>query len=62
MRSKKPKVFNPPHRPKLYGVRLLVSLTDEMLADIDRFKGGNETRLDVIRGAIERELERRKRF
>jgi hypothetical protein len=46
-------------RPKLYGRRIVLPLADGTLADIDAVIGAGETRLDVIRSAIEREIERR---
>jgi hypothetical protein len=46
-------------RPKLYGQQILLLLSAGMLADIDAIVGEDETRLDLIRGAIEREIERR---
>jgi len=46
-------------RPRLYGRRVLLSLTDGTLSDIDAVVGEDETRLDLIRAAIEREITRR---
>jgi hypothetical protein len=46
-------------RPKLYEMRLLLPMAAGMLADIDAIIGKGETRLDLIRAAIEREIERR---
>ena len=48
-------------RPKLYGVRMLLLITDDTLASIDAVREGAESRSDVIRAAIERELKWRER-
>jgi hypothetical protein len=48
-------------RPLVYGVRLLLLLTDETVAGIDAARGDDESRVQLIRSAIERELERRER-
>ena len=46
-------------RPKLYELRMMLSLSAGMMADIDAVSGKDETRADLIRAAIEREIERR---
>ena len=46
-------------RPKLYETRIMMSVTYQMLDAIDRVLDEDETRLDLIRIAIERELKRR---
>lgn len=48
-------------RPKLYGLRIVLPLAEGTLADIDAIISDGETRLDVIRMAIEREITRRLR-
>ena len=52
-------------RKKLWDKRILLPLTDETLNRIDanlgEIDGFDETRLDLIREAIERELKRRER-
>jgi hypothetical protein len=63
MDRKKHKQLKPVPRgfPKIYGARIQLPLTDTMLAALDSARDGEETRLDVIRTAIERELKRRER-
>ena len=46
-------------RPKLYDLRLMLSISAGMMADIDAVSGKRETRADLIRVAIAREIERR---
>jgi metal-responsive CopG/Arc/MetJ family transcriptional regulator len=46
-------------RTKLYGTRIVLPLPDETLAQIDELLTDGETRLDLIRDAIDRELKRR---
>ena len=46
-------------RPKLYDLRLMLSISTGMMADIDAVSGSRETRADLIRVAIAREIERR---
>lgn len=48
-------------RKKLYSERLTLPLTTETVAEMDAALADGETRLDMIREAIERELRRRKR-
>ena len=48
-------------RPKLYRVRILLPLAGGMLAAIDARLEDGETRLDLIRAAIETELAKRGR-
>lgn len=48
-------------RPKLYERRIVLALAEGTLADLDAVTGADETRLDVIRMAIEREITRRLR-
>lgn len=48
-------------RKKLFPVRITLPLTAEMAAAIDNVLTPEEIRLDLIREAIERELERRER-
>ncbi len=48
-------------RKKLWDERILLPLAAETLKEIDAAIGDSETRLDLIREAIERELKRRKR-
>lgn len=58
--AKKPKKIKDGRgRPKLYGIRILLPLPDEMLVDIDAVRGDSETRVDLMRSAIEREIKRR---
>jgi hypothetical protein len=47
-------------RPKLWAVRILLPLSADMLESIDRARKPDETRLDLIRAALIRELRRRK--
>jgi hypothetical protein len=47
-------------RTKLFPVRIVLPLTADMLARLDRVRG-EEPRVDAIRAAIERELKRRER-
>lgn len=49
-------------RKKLWTERLTLPLTEEMVAEMDAVLGETETRLDMIREAIERELRRRRRI
>jgi metal-responsive CopG/Arc/MetJ family transcriptional regulator len=46
-------------RKKLFPVRITLPLTAEIAARLDRSLKDKEARLDLIREAIERELERR---
>lgn len=46
-------------RIKLFGARIVLPLKQETLAQIDELTAKDETRLDLIREAIERELKRR---
>lgn len=48
-------------RKKLWDERILLPLKAETLAGVDDALQDGETRLDLIREAIERELKRRKR-
>ena len=48
-------------RKKLWDERILLPLTSEMLERLDASLADGETRLDLIREAIERELKRRER-
>jgi len=48
-------------RKKLWDERLLVPLTKETVGRLDAARQDDEDRLDVIREAIERELNRRER-
>lgn len=48
-------------RKKLWDERITLPLTTETLAQIDSSLAEDETRLDLIREAIERELRRRAR-
>jgi hypothetical protein len=48
-------------RKKLWSERLTVPLTTEMVVRMDGALQVDETRLDLIREAIERELKRRER-
>jgi len=48
-------------RKKLWDERILLPLTAETLERIDAVLQKDETRLDVIRAAIEKELKRRER-
>lgn len=48
-------------RKKLWDERILLPLSAETLKEIDASTGEGETRLDLIREAIERELKRRER-
>lgn len=59
--AKKAPQGKPIGRPKLYGQQILLLLSNGMLADIDAVIREGETRLDLIRAAIEREIERRVR-
>lgn len=58
MRTKKASTIRPVGRPKLYDVRLELALSNEMLRAIDRIRKDDESRLDVIRRAIAREISR----
>lgn len=49
-------------RKKEYPQRLTLPLTTEAVEDIDASLEDGETRLDMIRAAIDRELKRRKRI
>ena len=48
-------------RKKLWPERLTLPLTSEMVADMDAALQDGESRVDLIREAIDRELQRRKR-
>lgn len=48
-------------RKKLWQERLTLPLTTETVAELDAALQEGETRLDLIRKAIERELKRRER-
>jgi metal-responsive CopG/Arc/MetJ family transcriptional regulator len=48
-------------RTKLWPERILVPMTENMRERLDAAREANESRLDVIREAIERELKRRER-
>ncbi|HSC55783.1 MAG TPA: YlcI/YnfO family protein [Nitrospira sp.] len=48
-------------RKKLWSDRLTLPVTAETVAAMDAALEAGETRLDLIREAIERELKRRKR-
>lgn len=48
-------------RKKLWDERILLPLATETLERIDAALDDGETRLDLIRLAVERELKRRKR-
>lgn len=48
-------------RKKLWDERILLPLASETLERIDAALRDDETRLDLIRAAIERELKRRER-
>ena len=48
-------------RKKLWPERLTLPISTEMLERIDADLAAGETRLDLIRSAIERELKRRER-
>jgi len=48
-------------RKKLWPERLTLPLTSETIAEMDSSLEEGETRLDLIRVAIDRELKRRKR-
>jgi metal-responsive CopG/Arc/MetJ family transcriptional regulator len=48
-------------RKKLWAERLTLPISTEMLEKIDAMLAGDETRLDLIREAIDRELRRRGR-
>lgn len=48
-------------RRKEFEASLRLPLSAEMLADLDRVVGAEESRLDVIREAIAREVRRRDR-
>ena len=47
--------------PKLYETTLLIRTTKGTIADLDAVMGEGESRSDVIRLALEREIERRVR-
>jgi len=47
--------------PKLYETTLLIRTTKGTIADLDAVMGDGESRSDVIRLALEREIERRVR-
>ncbi|MCS4089425.1 hypothetical protein [Rhizobium sp. BK176] len=46
-------------RKKIFGERITLPLSEEMLVDIDRKLGEGEARLSFLREAIQRELDRR---
>jgi hypothetical protein len=48
-------------RKKLWDERILLPLASEMLERLDGLLAEGETRLDLIREAIDRELKRRAR-
>jgi metal-responsive CopG/Arc/MetJ family transcriptional regulator len=48
-------------RKKLWAERLTLPISTEMLEKIDAMLASDETRLDLIRDAIDRELKRRGR-
>jgi hypothetical protein len=48
-------------RKKLWPERITLPLTTETVEEVDAALQDGETRLDLIREAIERELKRRKR-
>jgi hypothetical protein len=48
-------------RKKVWDERILLPLKSETVTEIDGSLGDGETRLDLIREAIERELKRRAR-
>ena len=58
-RAKKARKREGGGRPKLYDLRLMLSISAGMMADIDAVSGKRETRADLIRVAIAREIERR---
>lgn len=43
-----------------YPIRITLPLSEEMLAEVDRLVSDDESRLAIIREAIQREIERRK--
>lgn len=49
-------------RKKLWTIRITLPLDDDTVARVDEQLFEGETRLDMIRDAIERELTRRKRY
>lgn len=49
-------------RKKLWDERILLPLAAETLKRVDAALHGDETRLDLIREAIDRELKRRERM
>jgi hypothetical protein len=59
---KKRKEIRAVGRPLLYPVKILLPLAAETLVEIDGAVQPDETRLDLIREAIERELSRRMRL
>jgi len=48
-------------RKKEFPVRIVLPLSEEMLANVDSVRQDGEDRLSLIRGAIEREVNRRSR-
>lgn len=48
-------------RPKVFPIRITLPLTVEMLASVDGVRAPKETRLEMIREAISREISRRER-
>jgi len=48
-------------RKKLWDERILLPLTADTIAEMDRLLEDGETRLDLVRYAIEMELRRRRR-
>lgn len=48
-------------RTKLWPIRLTLPVTEELRDRLDAAREGEESRLDVIREAVERELKRRER-
>jgi hypothetical protein len=48
-------------RPRQYDKHLELAITGAMLASIDSARGSRESRLDLIRMAIDQELQRREK-
>lgn len=59
--ERKERVVGNVGRKKLYDIRILLPLKSETLERLDGLLGEGETRLDLIREAIDRELKRRER-
>jgi hypothetical protein len=58
-RIRGPRRYDKPGRPRIYDKHLELLITAAMLAAIDNARGNGESRLDLIRLAIDQEIRRR---